>query len=362
MKLLKTLRNYLLYCGIEKEEYNAIKKDAYVSNFEVWRILNFLITGVSGGLFISSCFNELIRNNLFVYLALFVYAIIVTILFFVLKKDSIIPQFIIYISISLLLLFGCLLTKNRPSVPATTFFAFLLITPLFMIDKPIFMTIELTVASIIFAIWMYYVKPLEVWQIDLVNLVVFLVVGIFIHIISNSLRIREFVLTRKINIQKDIDELTGISNKGAITREINKYLVDETKDKGIMILLDIDYFKTINDKYGHDIGDDVIKQIGAYLNKKFINGEIVGRFGGDEFIIFIKDTDSIDYASNIALSLYKEINETISLPKEEDKITISQGVAIYHGEEKNYSEVFKKADIALYKTKDNRASKYNIYE
>ena len=287
MKFLRTLRNYFCYCGIEKEEFNAIKKNAYVSNFAVWRMLHLLMTAVFAFLSVSSLFNEMLKVNRLFYLGAFVYSAVALALFFILKKDSIVAQLLIYLSISMLFLFGCFITQNKPEVPATTFFVLLLLTPMFMIDKPFFMAIEMTVASVIFLIWMRGVKPYDIWKMDFINVLIYLVVAIFIHIIANSIRIKEFVLTREIKLQKDTDDLTGLKNKGALTRAINEFLADAAKDKGIMFLLDIDHFKAINDTYGHDIGDSVIRQIGDFLRGEFKNGEIVGRFGGDEFIVFI---------------------------------------------------------------------------
>ncbi|MBR6411083.1 MAG: hypothetical protein IKS35_06845, partial [Clostridia bacterium] len=71
---------------------------------------------------------------------------------FILKKDSIVAQFLIYLSISLLYVLGGLITQANPDIPATTFIVFLILTPLFMLDKPYFMGIELAAASSIFVI------------------------------------------------------------------------------------------------------------------------------------------------------------------------------------------------------------------
>ena len=362
MIVLKKIRNYICYCGIEKDEFNAVKKDAYVSNYRVWRLLHVLIFITFSFLFVSSLFSPLMTPNRPFYLGGLIYAACAIGFFFFLKQDGIAAQLLIYLSISLLFLFACLITQNKPDLPATSFLVFLLITPMFMIDKPYFMAIELTVASAVCLIWMYNVKPYGVWKMDLANIGIYLFVGIFIHVIANSIRIKEFVLTRKINLQKDTDDMTGLKNKGSLTREINAYLTDAAKDKGILLVLDIDRFKGINDAYGHDIGDSVIRQMGLFLRDKFTGGEIVGRFGGDEFIVFIKDTDQADQAGEIAEDLVAGTAKNVLLPDGDQTVSVSVGIAVYRGAEKNYSEIFKKADIALYQAKANGEKRFCLYE
>ena len=362
MKILRLLRNYLCYCGIEKDEYDAVKKDAYASNFKTWRILHCLMTAVFGFLFVNSLLNSMLAQNRTFYLIAFVYSAVITVIFFILKSDSFVAQLLIYLSISMLFLFSGLVTSNKPDFPATMFIVMLLITPMFMIDKPIFMGIVLSAASAGFLIWMRSLKSFEIWQMDFINVIIFSVVGFFLHIIANSIRIKEFVLRRKINIQKDTDDLTGLKNKGALTRAIDEFLADETKTKGILFVLDIDHFKNINDTYGHDVGDSVIKQMGELSSEYFKNDEIVGRFGGDEFIFFVKDTDDADLACKIAGDIVSGAHERIELPDKEQKISASIGIAIYHGLEKNYSEIFKKADVTLYEIKSERTDKYKIYK
>ena len=362
MRIFRIIRDYFFYCGIEKDEYNKLKKDAYVSNFMIWRILHFLMVFIFGALFATSCMGNLLKQNQLFYLGSLIYSVIALSLFFVLKKDSVLAQFLIYLSITVLFLFGCFITQNKPNVPAATFFVLLLITPMFMIDKPFFMALELTAASTLFSIWMYNVKPHEIWMMDFVNAVTFTVIGIFLNIIANSVRIKEFILTREINIQKDLDELTGLRNKGALTREINEFLADPLTDKGIMFMLDIDRFKAINDTYGHDIGDRVIAQLGNFIGKNFVNNEITGRFGGDEFIVFIRNNDNLDAVNNIAEEIIAGASENVVLPKPEEKISVSIGVAIYKGVEKSYSEIFKKADVALYIAKADDKRRFHIFK
>ena len=362
VKLLRTIRNYLCYCGIEKDEYNALKRDAYRSNFRIWRILTCLIGLFFLVLFIYSLFGDFITVNRPFYLLSLIFFAVSFCLFFVIKEDSILAQFLIYLIISMLFFLSILIALGHPDIPAVMFIVMIIITPMFMIDKPYFMGLELAVASAIFLIWMRAVKPYDVWQIDFANVVVYSVAGFVIHVVSNSIRIKEFVLTRRINIQKDTDDLTGLKNKGALTRGINDYLNDPAKNKGIMFLLDIDYFKKINDTYGHDYGDEVIRKLGDFLGGYFNNGEIVGRFGGDEFVFFVKDTDDPSDASRIANGVISGVSESIPLPEEGKSLSVSIGAALYRGEEKNYSDIFKKADTALYDVKADRTYHFKIYE
>ena len=361
-QLFRIIHNYFFYCGIEKEEYNAVKKNVYFSNFVTWRSLHIFMAVVFGLLFFASILIDFISFNRALYFGAFFYSIFAISFFYFFEKDSIWPQILIYVSISLLFIFSCLLTKNNPTAPGTTFIVLLLITPIFMIDKPFWMTIELVMAALIYLTWMHGIKPHNIWATDLVNVSIFTIVGTFLNIIANSIRIREFILTREINIQKDTDDMTGLKNKGALTREINSFLADKTCSKGFMFMMDIDRFKAINDTWGHDVGDCVIIQLGNYLHSKVKSDEILGRFGGDEFILVVKSTDDERAAVKLADEIVRGASENINIGKTDEKISLSIGIAIYRGQEKNYSELFKKADIALYEAKADPDNRFYIYE
>ena len=362
LKILRIVRNYICYCGIEKEEFYSIRKDTYISNYKVWRILHWLMTVFFAVLYIDTLVEGTLLENRLFYLIAFVYSAIVTFIFSKINKKSILIQVLIYTSIAFLFLFSSFITQNKPDVPAATFFVMLIVTPMFVIDKPYYTGIVLTLAFIMFSVWMYFAKPPEIWEYDFSNAIIFYILALVLHIIANSVRIREFVLTRKINIQKDTDDMTGLKNKGALTRAINKHLNDDTKDKGILFVLDIDQFKTINDTYGHDIGDDVIIQLGNYLSECFVNDEIVGRFGGDEFIVFLRNINDVQTAKSVAERIITGAFERITLPDKDKKVGVSIGIAIYSGAEKNYSEIFKKADLALYKVKADPEISFMVFE
>ena len=99
-----------------------------------------------------------------------------------------------------------------------------------------------------------------------------------------------------------------------------------------------------------------------FLGKIFVTNEITGRFGGDEFIVFIKNNDNMDAVKNIAEEIITGASQNVILPDNQLIISISIGVAIYSGHETNYSDLFKKADIALYKAKANPDKRFYVYE
>ena len=86
MRFLKTVKNYFFYCGIEKDEYNAVKKDAYVSNYKVWRLLHVLMVVAFAFLYLSSLVNELLESNKLFYLVALAYSVIASVLFLVMKN------------------------------------------------------------------------------------------------------------------------------------------------------------------------------------------------------------------------------------------------------------------------------------
>ncbi len=360
MKILRLIRNYFCYCGIEKEEYRELKRAAYISNFVTWRALHVLMTIGFAIMYGLTLFNKMLVMNKEIYFAMLLYSVLALLCFFFFKKDSIVAQLLIYMSISMLLLFGCFITANKPEYPAATFIVFTLMSSMFMIDKPYFMAIELCASMTVFLTWMYYVKPYEIWRMDAVNVVAFSILGIFLNVLANSIRIKEFVLARQLSIQKDTDELTGLNNKSALTRKINRFLTDPSTDKGIMFLFDIDKFKSINDTYGHDVGDSVIAQIGHFLSEHFTGDEVKGRFGGDEFVVFIKNDADPEHAARIAEEMIEGIAANVSIPETDQKVYVSVGAALYTGVEKDYSKVFKKADLALYKAKADENVRYCV--
>jgi diguanylate cyclase (GGDEF)-like protein len=190
------------------------------------------------------------------------------------------------------------------------------------------------------------------------NLITYLLVVIFIFIfgvIGTMVLMRVFYIKNHNKLQKevDLDLLTGLNNKMATERKIKAFLTDHPETAAMLCVLDLDNFKEINDSLGHVAGDDVLKIIGEMLRERFGDDHVVGRVGGDEFIIFIKAITS----TTDALAEMEKVRDLIVAPvmlcEKEISVSVSIGAAAYPEDANDFKELYKIADKALYQAKKN---------
>ena len=153
------------------------------------------------------------------------------------------------------------------------------------------------------------------------------------------------LLKHKNKSQKDL--YTGIYNKKATEHLIRKDIA--YRNKGAMLIVDIDNLKYINDNYGHIVGDEFILQISNILKNIFKNNSIVGRVGGDEFMIFVKGQCVQDVISKKAHLVQSKLKEYIVATNNKN-VTVSIGVTLSNSI-KDFVDLYSKTDKQLYKAK-----------
>jgi diguanylate cyclase (GGDEF)-like protein len=165
-----------------------------------------------------------------------------------------------------------------------------------------------------------------------------------------NLRLRE-----TLKIQSIRDPLTGLYNRRhmqeALEREARR-VERYNKTLGI-IMIDVDHFKAFNDTYGHEAGDSVLKELGAFLRQRTRGEDIACRYGGEEFILILTDAD-IKSTKQKAEEIRKDV-KTLKIKHRSQilNITASLGVAIYPIHGVTTEETLKSADMALYQAKEN---------
>ena len=154
-----------------------------------------------------------------------------------------------------------------------------------------------------------------------------------------------------------------ISSKGFI--DLDRYELKLTEkdfeDLQALMMIDMDYFKQINDTYGHATGDQVLKIFAGFLKEQFRATDIIGRVGGDEFMILMKNV-RLDYSIHLHLQkLYTNL-QNIDIPELNGrKLSCSIGCAVAPTDAESFSQLYRLADHALYTAKHNGRGRFVIY-
>lgn len=169
---------------------------------------------------------------------------------------------------------------------------------------------------------------------------------------------RTYSDTRKI----EIDSLTGLLSKAEITNMVIRTIDLEKRQNVSLAIVDIDHFKQVNDEFGHMTGDNIIRQVAAILANEVGDDGLVGRIGGDEFMILFYDAFDMEAAR----PRLRSIKNTVSgmFPPDvpgQPTVTLSIGCAAYPKDASNYEELFTLADFALYRAKEKGRNRYIIY-
>lgn len=199
-------------------------------------------------------------------------------------------------------------------------------------------------------------------------------VTIFTSPEDNSLRIMLFVKDIHNSVEEETaltnralrDTLTGLYNKSATELLISQKLAaDAKKDPApinALLVLDLDNFKAANDLMGHIFGDALLTETSKKLTKVFRGSDIIGRIGGDEFMVLMKnvpDEALVLRKANEARSVITKINQG---GLADLKVSISIGISFSHGIGTTFEELYRKADIALYRAKDSGKNFVSVYD
>lgn len=199
--------------------------------------------------------------------------------------------------------------------------------------------------------WQLDVSPVNGWKNDKNSSPV--IIGSVIIIVLLEVLVFAFMnmekQRKKFRQMSFTDGLTGLFNRIGFNEQVEKYLNNNESKKCIAILLDVDNFKFINDVYGHEVGDQVLIQLATDMKKEFPENAVIGRNGGDEFCMLIKDCNE-EEAKNL-IEGFTMKKRTFQHKGKEYKYSISLGYVEYPTYAHKGSELLRYADIALYEVK-----------
>ena len=157
------------------------------------------------------------------------------------------------------------------------------------------------------------------------------------------------------------DTLTGLYNRGATERLINEYL-NGYGGMAAFLVIDVDNFKGVNDTLGHVYGDAVLGDMGYHLKKMSRSGDIIGRVGGDEFVVFLTELPNAETALHVAQRIGRIFHRSIEEAHIQYEITGSIGIAFYPKDGQDYLSLFSRADTAMYYAKHSGKNQLAVYD
>lgn len=189
--------------------------------------------------------------------------------------------------------------------------------------------------------------------------IAFIILLLFIFIIA-TIRHKKTIIIKRL---ADIDHLSGLYNRRAREHKITAILKHSTDSVfHCLMIIDLDYFKNVNDTYGHKEGDQLIVAVSKTLKYSARDTDVVGRMGGDEFVIFLNQIrDKKD-----GLKRAEEVNNSLRIlatsKKEWNNVTASIGVCVCKGNVNDIEDLYSRADTALYCAKENGRNQCQLYE
>lgn len=157
------------------------------------------------------------------------------------------------------------------------------------------------------------------------------------------------------------DSLTGVYNKKTITEYAKKFIKERKTGRVTIVIMDVDHFKNVNDTYGHLYGDKVLTRVGQKLKEVVGEDGIVGRIGGDEFMIVLTEIHDDQMLRSMLRAIKSQIKWEFAEDFTDFTITCSQGAAICPNNGTNYEDLFKKADYCLYIAKEKGRDRYVFF-
>lgn len=228
---------------------------------------------------------------------------------------------------------------------------YIVLPTLFIIPQRYIYTM-LSASEILYLIMECRLKIPEISQYDIFNSIVGFVFSVVIMQIIMNLRLKDYRLRLQYQDLSTRDALSGMLNKESFRDAVDEYLrAKGMRSPHAMCIVDMDDFKLINDTYGHNTGDKLLQLEGRILSETFRSTDILGRFGGDEYVVFLKDT-----ADRKVLGEKAELIQSRLQQKAAAELSVetscSIGFVTADAGVHSYDELFEFADRALYQAKN----------
>ena len=214
----------------------------------------------------------------------------------------------------------------------------------------------------------YYESPISLydWGAILVPVIALLILALFLSIYIRNLNLSVLSMIMKVNHQLEIDDLTNLYSRYFIHEKLDDAILQSKGKQSnlAVVFMDLDHFKTVNEAFGHEVGDKLLNKVAQRLTSVWPSDAVLGRLGGDEFLAFIELNDDMthDDLKLLCHEVITQISHSYLIDSRTLTIGCSIGVALYPNFGSDAMTLVKNADMAMYKAKALGRSTYHFYD
>ncbi len=237
---------------------------------------------------------------------------------------------------------------------------YIMILPVMFVTRTGINTALTLVMAIGFIAAAYIYKPYHVADDDIFSVVAAVMFSRVLAYMLIYIRTKNFIARNALLKEAHTDMLTSLLNRNGCEYYCREYMMKMDKVNYTVMMLDLDNFKAVNDTYGHDKGDYVLKTFAAALKKRFKDRDVISRIGGDEFFLLIKnvsDKNEVVEKARSIIGIANDIGRQVGIP-----LGSSIGAVIFRGRKLNFEQLYKISDGFLYTAKSKGKNTYSISE
>lgn len=299
------LRNLLLYTGEERSSIMRIMPSVNRANAKMATALSGFGTLLIAAMLIASLRLEGLHQNWWVYIGGLGLSVLIFLLSFIAKKH---PQLIIpliHLTYFVYYLYGILIGVVTDATSKTvTFIAMLILIPGLFVEKPLRKIVLTCFYDTVFVLGCALFKTGSLMSVDIVNGVLFGLLGLASGLVNNRVRVRHYIDVQILQEINRIDKMTGVNNRNAYEQDLFS-VAEKCAHTLACVYIDANGLHELNNSKGHEYGDIMLKFIAKQIKMTFPEG-MVYRTGGDEFVMFIPDSSKADVGYDL-ISLIKKV-------------------------------------------------------
>ncbi|MBQ7583089.1 MAG: GGDEF domain-containing protein [Lachnospiraceae bacterium] len=374
--------------GYDEETHQECMSLIRSTNTKHAHILNVWFIGINIFFMICSCLNIFGLNRLRIgnYVVFLGVAVVMeaVILAFRRQMDGRFSFLLVYLSILVLMAYSIVISVGQPYLAATMYLVLVVLVAVAYIDTMAKVALMLMAYSAIFIYTSFVNKPASVAYQDLYNIIIFMTLALVLHYTFQRARMQQYVtyqnnirIQRELEVKSSFDALTSLLNRGRFFSMAGEVLRSPHEDEYMAIcLLDLDGFKQINDRLGHQMGDKAIQlagntiteTLGIDLSEKWNFTEraiadklsFAGRLGGDEFITLLRGKSGKEEVTGLLGEMLRRLNGVDF--EELHGIHASIGVVEIAAADHDIDDAYSKADAALYGSKRSGKNRISFNE